>query len=46
MSDIFFTRLEYRHDLSNQPFFERGALASSYGRQPTFLIGMVALLVQ
>lgn len=44
MSELFFTRLECRHDFSNRPFFERGALPGSYNRQPTFLIGMVALL--
>jgi hypothetical protein len=44
MPELFFTRLEYRHDTSNQPYFERGAFAGSYRRQPAILIGMVALL--
>ncbi|MFN7541715.1 MAG: porin [Acidobacteriota bacterium] len=44
LSDLFFSRLEYCSDFSNQPFFERGTLPNSYTRQPSFLIGLVALL--
>ena len=36
------TRLEFRDDWSNQPFFQKRA-GSSYN-QPTFLLGMVAFL--
>jgi hypothetical protein len=44
VSDFFFTRAEYRGDFSNQPYFERRAFPGSYNRQPTLLIGMVALI--
>lgn len=36
------TRLEYRRDWSNQPFFERGANAGVWKNQDTVLLGIVA----
>jgi hypothetical protein len=36
--------LEYRHDWSNQPFFNRGNEPGSWKNQPTLLFGMVALI--
>ena len=41
MKEGFFTRLEYRHDWSDQKFFERGSTGSSK-HQDTILIGFVA----
>ncbi len=41
MKEGFFTRLEYRHDFSDQRFFERGPTGSSK-HQDTILIGFVA----
>jgi hypothetical protein len=35
------TRLEYRHDWSNQPFFDRGNEPGSFKRQDTVLVGLV-----
>lgn len=36
------TRLEYRHDWSNSPVFDRGAARGWYFTQPTVAIGVVA----
>ncbi len=36
------SRLEYRRDWSNQPYFDRGAFPASFGHQNTLLIGMMA----
>lgn len=36
------SRVEYRRDWSDQPFFDRGANAGAYKHQDTFLIGFVA----
>lgn len=36
------TRLEYRRDWSDQPFFERGATPSAFRSQNTILLGLVA----
>jgi hypothetical protein len=41
MKEGFFTRIEYRHDWSNEEFFERGSTGSSK-HQDTVLIGFVA----
>jgi hypothetical protein len=41
MKEGVFTRLEYRHDWSNESFFERGGTGSSK-HQDTILIGFVA----
>jgi hypothetical protein len=42
MKEGFLTRLEYRRDWSNQPFFDRGNENASHKNQNTFLIGLVA----
>lgn len=36
--------LEYRHDWSDQPFFNRGNEPGSRRRQPTLLVGLVAII--
>lgn len=36
------TRLEYRHDWSNSPVFDRGAARGWYFNQPTVALGVVA----
>ena len=36
--------LEYRHDWSDQPFFNRGNELGNWRRQPTVLVGMVAII--
>ncbi len=36
--------LEFRDDWSNQPFFSRGNQPASSRNQPTFLLGMVAII--
>ena len=36
------TRLEYRRDWSNAPYFDRGSTPGTYKNQDTILIGMVA----
>ena len=42
MSSWLMSRLEFRHDWSNQPYFQQGSgFAKS---QPTILLGMVAFL--
>jgi hypothetical protein len=41
MTSWLLSRLEFRDDWSNQPFFEKSH--GAYGKnQPTFLLGMVA----
>lgn len=42
MADGFLARIEYRHDWSNVPFFDRGAQAGVWRTQPTLLAGFVA----
>lgn len=42
MAQGFLTRLEYRRDWSDQPFFDRGAGTANYKNQDTVLIGFVA----
>ncbi|HEV3197670.1 MAG TPA: porin [Bryobacteraceae bacterium] len=36
--------LEFRHDWSNQPFFNRGNETAMWKKQPTLLLGMVAII--
>jgi hypothetical protein len=42
----FFTRLEYRRDWSDQPFFDRGNERGNWKTQDTITIGMVAFFGQ
>jgi hypothetical protein len=42
MADGFLSRLEYRRDHSNVPFFERGQTPNASQDQNTFLVGFVA----
>ena len=42
MLDGFLSRLEYRRDWSNQPFFDRGNTLASARNQDTMLVGLVA----
>jgi hypothetical protein len=42
----FLTRLEYRRDWSDQPFFDRGNETRNWRSQNTFLIGFVAYFGQ
>jgi hypothetical protein len=42
MAQGVFTRLEYRRDWSDQPFFDRGATPASYKNMDTILAGFVA----
>ena len=42
MKEGLFTRLEYRRDWSNQPFFNRGDLLANHKNQDTVLVGFVA----
>jgi hypothetical protein len=41
-TDGLISRIEYRRDWSDQPYFERGDIPSSFKSQTTFLIGLVA----
>lgn len=43
-NDHFIGRLEYRHDASDQPFFDRGAQPAFSKHMNTFTIGMMVLL--
>jgi hypothetical protein len=43
-SDYFLTRVEFRRDWSDQPFFPSGDLNAPVGNQSTILIGMVAYI--
>ncbi len=36
--------LEFRHDWSDQPFFNRGNEIANWKKQPTVLVGMVAII--
>jgi len=36
--------LEYRHDWSNQPYFNRGNELGNWRTQPTMLVGLVAMI--
>jgi hypothetical protein len=38
----FLTRMEYRRDWSNEPFFDRGNQTGNFKSQNTFLIGFIA----
>lgn len=42
MKEGFLTRVEYRRDWSNQPFFDRGDFTGIHRNQDTFLVGFVA----
>ncbi|MEX2260656.1 MAG: porin [Bryobacteraceae bacterium] len=42
MKEGFLTRLEYRRDWSDVPFFDRGALGGLHKNQDTLLVGFVA----
>jgi len=42
MRQGFLTRLEYRRDWSDRPFFERGAVPGVFKNQDTILLGFVA----
>jgi len=42
MKEGFLTRVEYRRDWSDQPFFDRGNELGSHRNQDTFLVGLVA----
>jgi hypothetical protein len=42
MREGFLTRLEYRRDWSDQPFFNRGAQTGNHKNQDTVLVGFVA----
>jgi len=42
MAEGLLTRAEYRHDWSNQPFFERGNFPGSFKSQDTFTVAFVA----
>jgi len=42
LAEGLLTRAEYRHDWSDQPFFERGNFPGSYNSQDTFSVAFVA----
>lgn len=42
MKEGVLSRLEYRRDWSNQPFFDRGAASAARRNQDTLLLGLVA----
>jgi hypothetical protein len=42
MKEGFLSRLEYRRDWSNTPFFDRGGIPASFKNQDTLLLGFVA----
>jgi hypothetical protein len=42
MADGLLSRLEYRRDWSNTPFFDRGASPGVFRNQDTVLLGLVA----
>jgi hypothetical protein len=42
MREGILSRLEYRRDWSNVPFFDRGAIPASFNHQDTLLLGVVA----
>lgn len=42
MKEGFLTRVEYRRDWSNQPYFDRGNELASSKTQSTFLVGFIA----
>jgi hypothetical protein len=43
-NDHFLGRLEYRHDASDQPFFDRGAQTARSKAMSTFTLGLMAIL--
>ena len=42
MSQGLLSRLEYRRDWSNKPYFDRGGTPAAFKNQDTFLVGLVA----
>jgi hypothetical protein len=43
-NDHFLGRVEYRHDVSDQPFFDRGAQTAHSKAMSTFTLGLIAIL--
>jgi hypothetical protein len=43
-NDHFLGRVEYRHDASDQPFFDRGAQTAQTKAMSTFTLGLIAIL--
>ena len=43
-NDHFIGRVEYRHDASDKPFFDRGAQPASVKAMSTFTLGLIAIL--